>query len=91
MTHSRTTAQASSSIGVVLPMCVAPMTTGAQAVASAASTWPNRPPPNSAANLAAMTTTAPLASAGMILTAVGLTPGMPVIRVSSGTIGGWST
>jgi hypothetical protein len=91
MTQSRTAAQASRSSGVVLPMCVAPMTIGAHAVARAASTRPDRPAPNSAASLAAMTTTAPPASAGMIRTAVGPTPRMSVIRVSSGTSGGWST
>ena len=58
---------------------------------SAASTRPNRPAPNNAASLAVMTTIAPPASAGMIRIAVGLTPRMPVIRVSSGPIGGWST
>ncbi len=47
----------------------------------AVSTRPNRPAPNSAASLAAMITIAPPASAGMILIAVGLTPGMPVTRV----------
>ena len=91
VTHSRTTAQASRFGGVVLPMCVAPMTIGAHAVARAANTRPNRPAPNSAASLAAMTTTAPPASAGMIRIAVGLTPRTSVIRVSSGTSGGWST
>ena len=54
----------------------------------AASTRPNRPAPNRAASLAVITTIAPPASAGMIRIAVGLTPRMPVIRVSSGPIGG---
>ena len=76
---------------MVLPTCTAPMTTGAHAVARAASTRPKRPAPNKAASLAAMITMAPPASAGMILMAVGLTPSMPVIRVSSGASGGWST
>ena len=66
--------------------------TGAHAVVSAASTRPNLPAPNSAAHRAAMTTTAPPASAGMIRTAVGLTPSTLVtILVSSGASGGWST
>ena len=41
----------------------------------AASTLPSRPAPNSAANRAAATTTAPPASAGMTRIAVGLRPG----------------
>jgi hypothetical protein len=50
------------------------------AVARAASTRPNRPAPN----------TAPPAGVGMTRT-VGLKPVMPVIRVSNGMSGGWST
>ena len=57
----------------------------------AASTRPNRPAPNSAANFAAATTTSPPASAGTILTAVGFTPKIPVIRLTNGVSGGWST
>ena len=57
----------------------------------AASTRPERPAPNSAASLAAMITIAPPASAGRIRTAVGFTPKMAVMRVSSGASGGWST
>ena len=90
MTQSSTAVQASRSSGVVLPMWSAPMRTGVHAVMRAASTRLSRPP-NSAANLAAMTTTAPPASAGMIRTAVGLTPSRSVTRVSSGPTGGWST
>ena len=63
-----------------VPMCTAPRRTGAHAVVRAVSTQPNRPAPNGAASLAAMITIAPPASAGMILIAVGLTPGMPVTR-----------
>ena len=91
VTQSRTTVQASRSTAVVVLVCVPPITTGAHAVARAASTRPNRPAPNSAASLAATTTTVPPASAGMIRIAVGLTPSRPVMRVSSGVSGGWST
>ncbi len=52
---------------------------------------PARPAPNSAASLAAMSTTAPPASAGRIRIAVGLTPNRSVARLSSGASGGWST
>ena len=91
VTQSKTAVQASRSSGVVLPMCTAPSRIGVHAVMTEASTRPNRPAPNNAANLAAMTTTAPPASAGTIRIAVGLTPRMPVIRVISGASGGWST
>ena len=77
---------------MVLPMCVAPMTIGAHAVARAASTRPNRPAPNSAASLAAMTTTrAARQRRDDPDGAVGLTPSTSVVLVSSGTSGGWST
>ena len=91
VTHSRATAQASRSSAVVLSTWSAPSRTGEQAMASAASTRPRRPAPNSAANRAARTTTAPPASAGMIRIAVGLRPGSSAMRVSSGVSGGWST
>ena len=91
VTQSRTTVQASRSIGSVMPRCARARTSGAHAVSRAASTWPNRPAPNRAANLAARTTTAPPASAGTTRIAAGLTPSTSVTRVSSGASGGWST
>ena len=50
----------------------APISTGAHAMASAASTRPVRPAPNSAASRAAITMITPPASAGRILMAVGI-------------------
>jgi hypothetical protein len=90
--QSTTAAQDSRSSGVVLSTCTETKMTGAHAVTSAARIRPNLDAPNSAAHLAAITTTAPPASAGMTRTAVGLTPSTLVtILVSSGASGGWST
>jgi hypothetical protein len=64
---------------------------GVHAMVMVASTRPSWSTPNSAANRAAATTTAPPAGAGMIRIAVGLRPGSSATRVSSSVSGGWST
>ena len=66
----------------------APISTGAHAIPSAASTRPVRLAPNSAASRAAITMITPAASAGRILIAVGLVPKMSVVRASSTASGG---
>jgi hypothetical protein len=80
LTHSRTTAQAGNSGTVVLPRCAAARRTGARR--GQGGEHPAEP---------ARPEHGPPAGAGMTRTAVGLTPVMPVIRVSNGMSGGWST
>ncbi len=77
---------------MVLRRCPTASATPDPPAAIAAKTWAFRPPPKRFAIEAVRTTTMPIASAGITLSAVGEVPAtVSAARATSGVSGGWST